>query len=153
MKKELSGHLDLGNPRYYFIWRDGESHNALYFIKCSIKFYTIQIFFYFNLISPQINLPQSNLLCYRILNNIGEGNGNPLQYSCLENPMDGGAWWAAVHGVAKSRTRLSDFTFTFHFHALEKEMATHSSVLAWRIPGMGEPGGLPSMGSHRVGHD
>ena len=66
--------------------------------------------------------------------------------------MDGWAWWAAVHGVAKSRTRLSDFPFTFHFHALEKEMATHSSVLAWRIPGMGEPGGLPSMGSHRVGH-
>ena len=67
--------------------------------------------------------------------------------------MDGGAWWAAVHGVAKRRTRLSDFPFTFHFHALEKEMATHSSVLAWRIPGMGEPGGLPSMGSHRVRHD
>ena len=67
--------------------------------------------------------------------------------------MDRGAWWAAVHGVAKSRTRLSDFTFTFHFYALEKEMATHSSVLAWRIPGMGELGGLPSMGSHRVGHD
>ena len=84
----------------------------------------------------------------------GEGNGTPLQYSSLENPMDGGAWWAAVHGVAKSRTRLSDFTFTFHFHALEKEMATHSSVLAWRIPGTEEPGGLPSsMGSHRVGHD
>ena len=82
-----------------------------------------------------------------------EGNGTPFQYSCLENPMDGGAWWATVHGVAKSRTRLSDFTFTFHFHALEKEMATHSSVLAWRIPGMGEPGGLPSLGSHRVGHD
>ena len=80
-------------------------------------------------------------------------NGTPFQYSCLENPMDGGAWWATVHGVAKSRTRLSDFTFTFHFHALEKEMATHSSVLAWRIPGLGEPGGLPSMGSHRVGHD
>ena len=73
--------------------------------------------------------------------------------SCLENPMDGGAWWAAVHGVAKSGTRLSDFTFTFHFHALEKEMATHSGVLAWRIPGTGEPGGLPSMESHRVGHD
>ena len=83
----------------------------------------------------------------------GEGNGTPLQYSCLENPMDRGAWWAAVHGVAKSQTRLSDFTFTFHFHALEKDMATHSSDLAWRIPGMGEPGGLPSMGSHRVGHD
>ena len=83
----------------------------------------------------------------------GEGNGTPPQYSCLENPMDGGAWWAAVHGVTKSRTRLSNFTFTFHFHALEKEMATHSSILAWRIPGMGEPGGLPSMGSHRVGHD
>ena len=72
------------------------------------------------------------------------------QYSCLENPMDGGAWWAAVHGVAKSLTRLSDFTFTFHFHALEKEMATHSSILAWRIPGMEEPGGLPSVGLHRV---
>ena len=84
---------------------------------------------------------------------IGEGNGTPLQHSCLENPMDGGAWWAAVHGVAKNRTQLSNFTFTFHFHALEKEMATHSSVLAWRIPGTGEPGGLPSMGSHRVGHD
>ena len=83
----------------------------------------------------------------------GEGNGTPLQYSCLENPMDAGAWWAAVHGVAKSRTRLSVFTFTFHFHALEKEMATHSSVLSWRIPGSGEPGGLPSVGSHRVGHD
>ena len=77
----------------------------------------------------------------------------PLQYSCLENPMDGGAWWAAVHGVDKSRIRLSNFTFTFHFHAVEKEMATHSSVLAWRIPGTGEPGGLPSMGSHRVRHD
>ena len=70
----------------------------------------------------------------------GEGSGNPLQYSCLENPMDRGAWWAAVQVVAKSRARLSDFTFTFHFHALEKEMATHASVLAWRIPGMGEPG-------------
>ena len=83
----------------------------------------------------------------------GEGNGTPLQHSRLENPMDRGAWWATVHEVAKSRTRLSDFTFPFPFHALEKEMATHSSVLAWRIPGTGEPGGLPSMGSHRVGHD
>ena len=71
----------------------------------------------------------------------GEGNGTPLWYSCLENPMDTGAWKAAVHGVAEGRTRLSDFTFTFHFHAMEKEMATHSSVLAWRIPGTGEPGG------------
>ena len=84
---------------------------------------------------------------------VGEGNGTPLQYSCLENPMDGGAWRAAVHGVAEGQTRLSDFTFTFHFPALEKDMATHSSVLAWRIPGMAEPGGLPSKGSHRVGHD
>ena len=83
----------------------------------------------------------------------GEGHGTPLQYSCLENPMDRGAWQAAVHGVAKSRTRLRDFTSTFHFHALEKEMVTHSSVLAWRIPGTGEPGGLPSMGSHKVGHN
>ena len=84
---------------------------------------------------------------------LGEGNGTPLQYFCLENPMDEGAWWAAVHGVARSRTRLSNFTYTFHFHALEKEMASHSSVLAWRIPGMGEPDGLPSVGWHRVGHN
>ena len=100
-------------------------------------------------------------IIYLLEKGIGEGNGTPLQYSCLENPMGSGAWWAAVHGIAKSGTRLSDFTFTFHFHALEKEtatalekeMATHSRVLAWRIPGMAEPGGLPSMGSHRVGHD
>ena len=90
---------------------------------------------------------------YSVNIGIGEGNGTSLQYSCLENPMDGGAWKAAVHGVAEGQTRLSNFPFTFHFHALEKEMATHSSVLAWRIPGTGEPGGLPSMGSHRVGHD
>ena len=83
----------------------------------------------------------------------GEGDGTPLLYSCLENPMDGGVWWAAGHGVAKSRIPLSDFTFTFHCHALEKEMGTHSSVLAWRIPGMREPGRRPSMGSHRVGHN
>ena len=83
----------------------------------------------------------------------GEGNGTPLQYSCLENPMDRGAWKATVHGVAKSRTRLSDFTLTFRFHALEKEMATHSSILAWRTPGTEEPVGLPSMASHRVGHE
>ena len=89
----------------------------------------------------------SFILCF------GEGDGTQLQYSCLENPMDGGAWWAVVHGVAKSRTQLSDFTFTFYFHGLEKEMAAHSSVLAWRILGTGEPGGLPSLGSQRVGHD
>ena len=76
----------------------------------------------------------------------GEGDGTPLWYSCLENPIDRGACWAAVHGVAQSRTRPGDFTLFFHFHALEKEMATHSSVLAWRIPGTGEPGGLSSMG-------
>ena len=78
---------------------------------------------------------------------IGEGNGTLLQYSCLENPMDGGAWKAAVHGVAEGRTQLSDFNFTFHFHALEKEMATHSSVLAWRIPGTGS-----LVGCHLWGH-
>ena len=82
-----------------------------------------------------------------------EGNGTPLQYFCLENPMDGGALKAAVHGVAEGRTQLSDLTVTFHFPALETEMATHSRVLAWRIPGTGEPGGLPSMESHRVGHN
>ena len=105
-----------------------------------------------------INLPKETKELYTenyktLIKEIGEGNGTPLQYSCLENPMDGGAWKAAVHGVADSWTRLSDFTFTFHFYALEKEMATHSSVLARRIPGTGKPGGLPSMGSHRVRHD
>ena len=90
---------------------------------------------------PYMCITQSNI-------QIGEGNGTPLQYSCLKNPMEGGAWWAAVHGVARNWTRLSDFTLFFHLHALEKEMATHSSVLAWRIPGTGEPGELPSMGSH-----
>ena len=80
-------------------------------------------------------------------------NGTPLQYCCPENPMEGGAWKATGHGVPEGRTQLSDFTFTFHFHALEKEMATHSSVLAWRIPWTEKPGRLQSMGSHRVGHD
>ena len=84
---------------------------------------------------------------------LGEGNDTPLQYSCLENPMDGGAWWTTVHGVAEGQTKLSNFTFTFHFDALEKEMATHSSALAWRIPWMEEPGGLQSMGSQKVRHD
>ena len=94
----------------------------------------------------------SDQICHWLTPTIGEGNDTPLQYSCLENPMGRGAWWAVVHGVAKSWSRLSDFTFTFHFHALEKEMATHSSVPAWRIPGTGEPGGLLSVGSHRVRH-
>ena len=83
----------------------------------------------------------------------GEGSGTLLQYSCLENPMDRGAWWAAVRRVAKSRTRLSNFTFTFHFHTLEKEMAPHSSILAWRISETEEPGGLQCVGSQRAGHD
>ena len=84
---------------------------------------------------------------------LGGGRDNPLKYSGLENPMDGEAWKATVHGVTKSQTQLNDFTFTFHFHALDKEMATHSSILAWRIPRTEEPAGLPSMGSHRVRHD
>ena len=101
----------------------------------------------------------THLICqyiiYQVLSSIRNppSHDTPLQHSCLENAMDGGAWWAALHGVTTSQTRLSDFTYTFHFPALEKEMATHSRVLAWRIPGTGEPGGLPSMGSHRVGHD
>ena len=84
--------------------------------------------------------PRSDLLQSPLVFLTGEGNGNPLQYSCLENPKDGGAWWAAVHGVSKGQTQLSDFTFTFHFHALEKEMATHSSTFAWKIPWMAELG-------------
>ena len=106
-----------------------------------------------SLISGSSAFSKSILFIWKFSAHIREGNGTPLQYSCLENPMGGGAWWAAVHEVTKSLTQLSDFTFTFRFHALEKEMATHSSVLAWRIPGTGEPGGLPSMGLHRVGHD
>ena len=106
-----------------------------------------------SILSLHLQPVQHPLLFWLFRGTPGEGNGTPLQYSRLENPMDGGAWWATVHGVANSRTQLSGFPFAFHFHALEKEMATHSSVLAWGIPGMGEHGGLPSMGSHRVGHD
>ena len=104
-------------------------------------------------VSPkqQISKTKMNWWRGRVFN--GEGNGTPIQYSCLENPMDGGAWWTEVHGVTESWTWLRGFTFTFHFHALEKEMVIHSSILAWRIPGTGNPGGLPSMGLHRVGHD
>ena len=110
----------------------------------------------FNHWTREREVPPGALLekvCRRLCCWFEEGSGTPLQYSCLENPKDGGTWWAIVHGVAKSRTWLSDFYFSFHFLALEKEMATHSSVLAWRIPRTGKPGGLPSMGSHRVGHD
>ena len=113
----------------------------------TISLISLHIFYHFIYL-----LKSHHLNKYQELGN-WQCDGTPLQYSCLENPMDGGAWWAAVHGVAKSQTRLSDFTFTFHFPALEEEMATHSSVLAWRIPGMGEPDGLPSMGLHRVEHD
>ena len=104
----------------------------------------------FPVVQVRYNERQNRVLVIKIK---GEGNGTPLQYSCLENPMDGGAWKATVHGVAVGQTRLSDFTFTFHFHALEKEMATHSSILAWRIPGTGKPSGLRSMGLHRVKND
>ena len=107
-------------------------------------------------ISHEVMGPDAMILVFWMLSfkpTFREGNGTPLQYSCLETPMDGEAWWAAVHGVAASQTQLSDFTFTFHFHTLEKERATHSSIPAWRTPGTAEPGGLPSMGSHRVRHD
>ena len=109
--------------------------------------------------SQYIMITLNGILCVKIINyyviclKLREGNGTPLQYSCLENPMGGGAWKAAVRGVTEGQTQLSNFTFTFHIHALEKEMATHSSVLAWRIPGTGEPGGLSSMELHRVRHD
>ena len=119
-----------------------------FFSVCSLYFLTVLKMSNFSLGSSNHFLNSLNIFMI-----IGEGNGTPLQYSCLENPTDGGAWWAAVHGVAESWIRLNDFTFTFNFPALEKEMATHSSVLAWRIPEIREPGGLPSMVSHRVGHD
>ena len=131
--------------------------NSIRNIEKQSSCFDIWIFFPFPFFFPFLRF----LLCFfssfciwgSLWYSFGEGNGSPLQYSCLETPTDGEVWWAAVHGVAKSRTWLSDFPFTFHFHALEKVMAAHSSVLAWRIPGMAEPGGLPSLGSHRVGHD
>ena len=106
-----------------------------------------------NLPKPYLQYSIGGYFCISVQPKNGESNGTPPQYSCLENPMDGGTWWAAVHGVTKSWTRLSNFTSTSHFHALEKEMATHFSALVWRIPGTGAPSGLLSMGSHRVGHD
>ena len=126
-----------------------------------IKYFTDSVLFFLQDPDPKINQVMISYITGAILpivslcmtSMVVDAAELELQYSCLENPMDGGAWLAAVHGATKSRTRLSDFTFTFHFHALEEEMATHSSVLAWRIPGMGEPDGLLSMGSHRVGHD
>ena len=118
---------------------------------CKIR-YLVMLFFETENSIRKLGLGNSSFM-HQFVQHFGEGNGNPLQYSCLENPVDGGAWWTAIHGVVKSRTRLREFTFTFHFHALEKEVATHSSVLAWRIPGTWEPGGLLSVGSHRVGHN
>ena len=123
-------------------------------ILMNVKWYLI-VLIYTSLITNDIVHLFMCLLAIRLWLSVhsGEGNGTPLQYSCLENPMDRRASWAAVHGDARSRTQLSDFTLFFHFHALEEEMVTHSSVLAWRIPGTAEPGGLPSMGLHRVRHD
>ena len=99
------------------------------------------------------NPPSSGRFCRQYMTNTWCWNDCGIKEWSSIPRTEEPAWWAAVHGIAKSRTQLSDFTFTFHFHALEKEMATHSNVLAWRIPGTGEPGGLPSLGWHRVGHD
>ena len=140
------------NPSTYTFWEAGVERALVYthiHMFCS-SIIRKRIFMEEEVVMTYISCSWT-LLHIRI--NCGEGNGTPLQYSCLENPMDRGAWLAAVHEVVKSQTWLSDFTLTFHFHALEKEMATHSSVLAWQIPGTGEPGGLQSMGSHRVGHN
>ena len=123
--------ISVKSMRYYFTLRPANITDWKYqtFLKTRVNYYTFLVE-----VPEKAMAPHSSTLG-------------------LENPRDGGAWWAAVHGVTKSQTRLRDFPFTFHFHALEKEMATHSSVLAWRILGMREPDGLPSMGSHRVGHD
>ena len=125
----------------------------LCFLMC-VYLMCIHTYMCLSMFNPLLEFRWKKTVCFGKSKHLsGEGNGTPLQYSCLENPMDGGAWWAPVCRVMKSRTGLSNFAFTFHFRALEKEMATHSSVLAWRIPGMGEPGGLPSVGSHRGEHD
>ena len=125
---------------------------CIYSFLISFLVYFLVVFFKSKEYSEHLKL-KITLNLYHFSLSMRRRQWHPLQYSCLENPMDGGACQAAIHGVAKSWTRLSGFTFTFHFHALEKEMATHCSVLAWRIPGTGEPGGLPSMALHRVGHD
>ena len=152
------------NSKWVFLLGWPMSHSLTYFI-CSCIFCFMKKFHYsinFLIFLTVAFLSvwglwwalSGNIYVYCILqHSVGEGNGNPLLYSCLENPMDGGAWKAAVRGVAEGQAWLSDFTFTFHSHAFEKEMATHSSVLAWRLPGTAEPGGLPSVGSHRVRHD
>ena len=137
------------NKPPYRLDRDKIQRELLYYVTflCCLEFWTTKIKESF---LTKILFQYQNTIMYRSLE---EGNGNRLQYSCLENPVDGGAWWAIVHGVTKSRTWLSDFTFTFHFHALEKEMTTHSSVLAWSIPGTGSLVGCYHVGSHRVGHN
>ena len=143
----MTKHLNADKNNY--LLKTKNSYVAVWFTSVSSRFscLCLSLFYWRDKLGVFTNILLSSSYYF------GVGNGTPLQYSYLENPMDGGAWKAVVHGVAEGRTRLSDFTFTFHFHALEKAMAPHSSVLAWRIPGMGEPGGLLSMGSHRVGHD
>ena len=128
-------------------------HTCICIYGCTFVYTCVCMFLYDRLQSMGLLRVRHNWATSLSLSRIGEGNGNPLQCSCLENPRDRGAWWAAVHGVTKSQTQTSDFTFTFHFHALEREMATYSTILAWRIPGTGKPRGLPSMGLHRVRHD
>ena len=153
----------LSRMSYLYILENNPVSDALL---ANIFFYSVGCLFVLFMVSFEVqkllSLVRSHLFTFVTMSLVlrhglackdGKGNGTPLQYSCLENPVDGGAWQSAIHEVAKSRIRLSDFPFTFHFHALEKEMATHSSVLAWRIPGTGEPGELTSMGSHRVGHN
>ena len=132
----------IGSQRVGHNWSDSSCmhRECQDYYKDYVEHMKLNIMLYMSIIS-QFFKNQHIILKTAAIQTTWEGNGTPLQSSCLENPMDGGAWWATVHGVAKRRTQLSNFTFTFHFDALEKEMATHSSVLAWRIPGTGEPGG------------
>ena len=161
----LAGYHPMGPQRFGYDWAQARTGAVIYYVE---HFFTCLFFLHVSSLVMHLSISFPHLknliiwvfslgifIMYYIHTNtlFEEVNGTPLQYSRLENPMDGGAWWAAVHGVAKSRTRLRDFTFTFHFHASEEEMATHANILAWRIPGTEEPVRLPSMGSHRVGHD